>query len=1288
MENRFKVELWIDDLIKALNSSNTFKFDHNAKDVIRIVNDNYLEIFDCLIKNKTIRIANLDFDDNNFYHVLEEQQSNSELYNNKVIFTNLKQDEQNKRLKRFKEENEEYLKKHSTSLFYISFGLLDYYDVDNKHTIASAPLVFLPLNILYNEEDNFYQIKIFNQEVQLNEQLINYIRQSKKVDISYTLDHNFSLEEYLLYVASKVHMFHFSVNNGCFISKFDINMQYYLEDVIEHQNVIANLPIIKSISYFNAEFYHFLKKDKNKLEKKVLSLLPVDNEEYRILKRIADRESFFIRTNNFKNKSHLLNNILLSFLLNNKKVLVVYENQEQKNQLFQNLDASLKSYSFDLNELSANKLNLLSHLNQYESTTYIKNYFDPVATQEVLDKYYETKNSFKKLINELRKKNEQFDLSLNECIEHYYRIDCPLLDREITKIDTFDVETFEFVETQISDFVTSLQKLKVPYTKHAFYGFNKNNMMQEDYLPLKDAAEKLTKDLSFQKTNFNKLENNYNFPVAKNMKELKGILNILSVLDDYLANSSLFKANVVFDKEKNKMLIVEKLYQDLELTKKSIIDEYGEKVFLLNKDLLNRINNKKNLSKKEIKTYKNYFKANLTINLDLIFKVNGQLKYYEELQNQVEQAKNNVNDVFQKFFLGNHYDINTIKNLEEKVNLLKNSIKYLNAKNLTFSYSILDQFQDENKKKSMENLKSKVQKTFNHIYSELAILQDYFDKNIFDFSSYNFDDIFEKVSLMTNDFVSINDYLEFYVARFHLNASFHGLADSFLNEDNFTLYEPMFYKRFYYDYANYLLNKAKLKNYKQEDFYKSLDIYNICEQNRENIVDSLLRTYQLDYLRNNLAILKRYEYDFVENEKKQDIIRPLSRITYLAHESIFHTIGCIFTPLKTVSKLLHSENYHFDLVICLANKEIKTSEMLSALYRGDQIIAFDEDYFNNDFAGDGIDKSDTETFLAAMKNSYETIDFNSRTYDIKTLQLNHFNPYFMNYLQNFLERSGFKVTRNVPFKNGYLDFVVKVENKSTSTAILIDRLPYYSLESTQESIMLEDKLLEGEYPYIRIFPFIFFLNEEMEKDKLITKIQENSNIVKAKKKVVKHKISDILFLEYVDPHEVYYKNKAAFEFNREKLFIKVLETCFPVQESVMIGIFKTDGLNFINVLLKEDKIFIKDKFIYLKNQPVVFKSAKNKNYVRSISSVAKDEIEEGILTIIKTCESIEMDTTIKLMLISLGYKTMNAKLYEDMRNIIIKMVHENKLTLHENILTIYIPEEIKVKEPMLVRDDK
>ena len=72
MENRFKVELWIDDLIKALNSSNTFKFDHNAKDVIRIVNDNYLEIFDCLIKNKTIRIANLDFDDNNFYHVLEE----------------------------------------------------------------------------------------------------------------------------------------------------------------------------------------------------------------------------------------------------------------------------------------------------------------------------------------------------------------------------------------------------------------------------------------------------------------------------------------------------------------------------------------------------------------------------------------------------------------------------------------------------------------------------------------------------------------------------------------------------------------------------------------------------------------------------------------------------------------------------------------------------------------------------------------------------------------------------------------------------------------------------------------------------------------------------------------------------------------------------------------------------------------------------------------------------------------------------------------------------------------
>lgn len=1288
MENHYKVELWIDEIAKTISDSNALKFKHNDS-TLRIVNENYEEVFNCLLNGKTIRFANLEFTDNDFYKIMEEQQNNCSLNNIITLFSSLKSSEQNQKLDTFMQKNTKYRLEHSSFLYYISFGLLDYYDTDNRHTIASAPLVFLPIEITYNEEDKFFQIRRINQEIYLNQSLINYIRKSKKIDISYVLDDSFSLSEYLLFVASKVHMFHWSVNNGVFISDFDLDSQYYLEDLIEHQDKIANHNLVKAISYYNSEFYNFMKNSWTKLNQKLLSLLSLDNDEYRIMKRIANRESVLIRTNSFENKSHLLNNIILSFLLNEKKVLVVYDNEEQKNKIFDCLDNSLKPYVYDLNEMKSDKAALLNHLNQYENNTYVKDFLDPIKAQEVLTEYYDKKNSFKKLINVLRRKNEQFDFSLNECIEHYYRLDCPLMDKEITNITSFNVDTIEIFVEHINHFVQDLRKLKCYYKNHPFYGFSKKTMMQEEYIPLKNAVNSLSKDIKQFQKGIKRLNYKFSLPKCNNLKQAKAVLNILSIVPFYREHDAFWFESVSFSDLKNNMRVVEKNYSDFQDFKKKIIDEYGDKIFDLSDEMLSRVYDIKNLSRKETKKYKEYFKDDTAINLDLLIDVESKLNYLRQIENEYFKSRNQIDYSFNVFWQDGHYDTKIIDEAEEKVDIFNNANKYLYNNKLIYSAKELAKFKDENVFIPLSALRLRLQILFNRILKNSKILQEYFSPEMVDFSTLDFNSFGSKTIKMSNDFTTINDYLDFFVSHHKLNNLINGFADSLLKEEDYNLYELMFYKRFYHDYAKSILTGAHILNYTKEDLLSSIDTYKISEENRENAVDSILKNYYLNYIRMNSATLKKYEYDFINDEKTRKLIRPLSRITYLAYESIFHTIPCIFVPLKNVSKLLKNENYHYDATIFILNEDVKIKEVMPCIYRGNQIIAFDNEYLINKMIDSNAHQNDADSFIYSLKKSYEVIDFVSKTYDVLQLNANRVNVNFKNYLQSFLEKSGFKVARNVPFKNGMVDFLVKVDNNTPCTALIIDRLPYYSIESMMLSFETQNALLEDYYNCLRIFPFTFFLNEEKEKQIIIDKIIDNSKKKETQTHIVKKKVVDVLFPQYELPYRIYYQNKAKYNLDREKLFNVVLEKTAPISQKELLGIFPNDGLLFINQLLKNEKIIKKDDFIFVKGKDVIFRAYQNKEQIRNVTSLAHEEFESGINMIINVSENIEIDTLIKMLLLALGYKKMNAKTYKYVYDIIINMVQQKKITLHENILSLNVLEKEEKKSDnkvMLKRD--
>ncbi len=1287
MENQYKVELWIDEIKNQLNELNTIKFNHNDENVIHIINDNYNDVFNCLIKGKSIRIANLTFDKNNFYQIYEQEKHI--LANRITIFTSLEKNVQNEKLASFKKENDDYINKHSTCLYYIAFGFLDYFAIDNKHSALSAPLLFIPIEIIYNESEEFYQIKSLNNEIKFNDQLIDYINKTKKIDISYVVDEKFDLDEYLLYVASKVHMFHYSTNNGVCISKFDIYKQSFLNDIIAHQEEIANHVLVKSIAYYNSEFYNFSKVNDFKLNKKVLSLLSLDNDEYRILKRVSNRESMLIKTNNLQNKTHILNNIILNYILNNKKILVVYDDLKIKNDVYTNLVDQLKPYVFDLNEINANKLDLLNHLNQYDNNNFSFNAYDPIAAQEVLNKYYDTRNNFKKLINEMRKKSETFNLSLNDCIEHYYRLNVPLLDCEIKNISLYDISILEQNINLIVDFENSLRKLKCYYKKHPFYGFSKNVMMQEDYLKIKKSAIGLTKNLNLLEKCLSRLSLKYALPNLMNLKQLKAMLNIFSVLEVYIQYEKYFENNFI-DNLKKKLISIENNYQEYISLKDSLKTTYGEKVLLL-QDQLIEIYDLKTLSKKDLKKYKDYFNEDINITLDLLKELDAKLRYLEELNNKYNYLRDSLDANIDNCFVDGKFDLTSLNAIEENVKVFNKAYSYLINHSVNLNVENFKQFKNENKFRSLSLLKTRIQILYNRILNYVKTLQEYFNVDIIDYSTLSFDLFINKTTEMSTSFDTINDYLDFYLIRHKIGRKMGYIGEALLKHEDFTLYELMFYKRFYYDYSYYLLKNAKLDNLDANNIYESINTFNISETKREEIIEQLLSNIHRENVKANFSSLKKYEFDFIEKEKQKEFIKPLDRITYLANESIYKMIPCIFIPLKSIAKLLKSKTYHYDACIFLVNNKVKTLDTLNVLHRVDQIIAFDDEYINNSFVED-INTNNSELFLSACYKTYDKVEFVSKTYNVLDFKGNNLNPYFKKYLKKYLEKSGLKVLKDVPFKNGYIDFLVKTSNSNRQTALIIDRLGYYSLESAKRTFDKEDKELKDTYKYIRIFPFSFLLNEEKEKKEIIETIVENALAKEIKNvKVVKKKLTDVLFITYINPYQVYYLNKARFVFDREKLLLEVLNKCAPIDKQTILRIFKEDGIALINNLESAKQIYIKNDFIYLANKEIVFKSYKNKEQIRYITSLSKEEIEQGILQIVKTQNIVSEEDLIKMILISLGYEKMNAKIYAYVQEIILGLVYQRILTMHEKYLSLFeepIKEDVFKKEEISLKREE
>jgi len=1239
MEENHTLQNWTLDLEKKIKGSNLLSFSFDKVSSLRIMKDDFISLFNDAIKGGTFKMCKLD-NFTSLSQAISSYEKDHTLIGNE-LFTDTDEKTQQEIFKHIKEKQDESLKMSSVTNAYLGFGILKY----NLDVFASAslqaPMVFIPINISYDEENDSYSFKALPGEVYLNTVLLSRIKKVRRVDLSYPVDSSFSISDFLYYISIKIQSLNWNLLNHVFIGNFDLfSYEDYLE-IKQNQSLIQEKEIVKKISYFNSQFYQFKIRGKKPLDSKYLSILDMDNDEYSILKRVAAKENLFIRTNDERSKIHLVSNTILAYALNNLKTLIVYSDNNEKEELLHHIDdQGYSRYVCDLNPSSLDKASLLADIANYDNHLLPYSSKRNTLVEEDLKEYYSYKNNYKRLTNLLRSVENPSHISLNKLVNEYYKLDkYPLINITLREPNRLTVEDLSRYLDYVVGFGNTITKLGCRISEHPFYGFSRRVMRKNDYLELKEHVTKLSALTNDINTIIDVGVKKYHYPRPNNLKEIKALLNVLNFIDTYQGKVEWINDPNLRDKF-NDISSIRRAIEVLNEQREAELDKYTRKIQFISEALVNEYLETKS-PKLKAKIRKLLGKQ---VSLDDVDTIVEELDAYFKGVNEVKQRTSSHDETMVKMMK------------EDKLNELEIIIKEIIKYRLSLSKIKQNNNFDASKiilDKNRNRLISRkaLQNAYNKMLISTNAIQKYFDSEIYNFSEYPLDEFEKKVTMMSTSFSSINDYTDYFQSLIETNDFIPNLGDELIKSGVPEDFKNIFLKKLYYDIANERITSNKLlKENTRQKLYEELEKFSSSDIKRKEMITGVISNNIDTYLKRNLLRLRHDESEpiyqlFLKNPK----LLTINMICEKAKESLYNIKPIIMVPYKLVSKFLKDKIFTYDVCIFLPRKHMTMVDVLPSLSRGESTIVFDEEFVTSDprkAVKYNVDELD-DTFLENAKHSYHISQYQS---DIRNIIIHNspLDAYTKHHVANVLKNHGFDVRVDYPIKTYIIDILVRVPHTKNIIAIELNHLPYNAPEDTYKSFILEDSIISdlGFIPY-RLFTVSYFFNEEMENKELIDFIVKKSDIIaeeKTKKKQVL--LMDYLFKQYVDPHLVYYK----IDKNHtplEDIIMKIIDECAPLAVNDLVSVCDGNIRGIIKKLVNAKKITLEDNFIYKVDSPIEFRRvSREEKFIRPIKYVSKKEIYDAIYRIVKNQVTIDQEVIVKMILLSLGYKKMNRDSYE------------------------------------------
>lgn len=432
-----KQQLWERKLLD-LSLRNTLLSFRVTKSAVQLLVDNPSVLEDELSKGEAFSIyphpEDLEFParENSIYAVGDMKNVGEQLvsteFRNHRIRTFMDETELEQAMKHLHRSSKNSLEENGSNTLYLALGFLKWFENDNSKKERFAPLILVPVDIIRKIQEKSYQIKIRDEEAQMNITLLEMLRQDFQMDIGgldpLPLDDN-GIDIPLIFNMIRQGVMEkkrWDVQPLCFLGTFSFNRFIMWNDIRNRQQDIVTNKVVASLISGKMEWTpheHILtaeELDDCTNPSEMVVPLSADSSQMVAICAAAQGQSFVLHGPPGTGKSQTITNMIANALYQGKSVLFVAEKMAALNVVQKRLERiGLSPFCL---ELHSNKSQKRAVLSQFEKTLETGRYAQPQEFAAKAAKINELRKHLNDVVREIHRKRE-CGFSLYELLSMY-----------------------------------------------------------------------------------------------------------------------------------------------------------------------------------------------------------------------------------------------------------------------------------------------------------------------------------------------------------------------------------------------------------------------------------------------------------------------------------------------------------------------------------------------------------------------------------------------------------------------------------------------------------------------------------------------------------------------------------------------------------------------------------------------------------------------------------------------------------------------------------------------------
>ena len=330
---------------------------------------------------------------------------------------------------------------------YLAIGLLRWYEKKNSPKARYAPLLLLPVDLVYKR--GRYYVRKRDEEISLNITLIEYIRQTygiriKGIDPLPHDEHGVDVPLVFAQVRDALReQSKWDVEEECVLGTFSFNKYLMWHDIHNHREQLISHPVVSSLVSGSLQWQpqplqtNLAEEDKHLAPGSIALPVPVDSSQLSAVLEAGRGSSFILYGPPGTGKSQTITNLIANALYQGRRVLFVAEKMAALSVVQKRLE-KIGLGPFCL-ELHSNKVTKKHVLEQLDKALHAAKIREPEEYDAVAQKLYERRMLLIQYLERLHEDREGSKFSLYECISRYESYDVEpltvLLNEKLAHLD-------------------------------------------------------------------------------------------------------------------------------------------------------------------------------------------------------------------------------------------------------------------------------------------------------------------------------------------------------------------------------------------------------------------------------------------------------------------------------------------------------------------------------------------------------------------------------------------------------------------------------------------------------------------------------------------------------------------------------------------------------------------------------------------------------------------------------------------------------------------------------------